>query len=370
MHSCTMASVARPLLGAASTIVSLGCALFVTASCAIAQTPQESDFAIPNFRFANGEQLPKLNLHVTTLGHPARNNHGQVSNAVLILHGTGGSGKQFLSPQFRDVLFRPGGLLDASKYFIILPDDIGHGKSSKPSDGLRSHFPHYGYADMVNAEYRLVTEGLKVNHLRLVMGTSMGCMHTWMWGERNPDFMDALMPLACLPIPISGRNRIWRKMLMDSIQTDPQWNNGDYRSQPPGLTSAIYLLIIAGSSPLQMQKAAPTPEFADKYLAARVAAYRKIEDANDLLYAVASSRDYDPSRDLEKIQAPVMYINSADDFINPPELGIAQREIKRVKRGRFVLLPITDETRGHGTHTQAKVWRQYLQQLLDESSRR
>jgi homoserine O-acetyltransferase len=363
--------VAHALVRAASRLVStLGCALLLIGGSAIAQTPQESDFAIPNFKFSDGEQLPKLNLHVTTLGHPIRNNQGQVSNAVLILHGTGGSGKQFLSPQFRDVLFRSGGLLDASKYFIILPDDIGHGKSSKPSDGLRGHFPHYGYTDMVNAEYRLVTEGLKVNHLRLVMGTSMGCMHTWMWGERNPDFMDALMPLACLPIPISGRNRIWRKMLMDSIQNDPQWKNGDYQSEPPGLTSAIYLLIIAGSSPLQMQKAAPTPELADKYLAQRVQTYRKIEDANDLLYAVASSRDYDPSHDLEKIQAPVMYINSADDFINPPELGIAQREITRVKKGRFVLLPITPETRGHGTHTEAKVWQQYLRELLHESGSR
>lgn len=340
--------------------------LFLMAVGAPAQTPQESDFTISNFRFTDGEQIPKLNLHVTTLGHPARDSHGQVSNAVLILHGTGGSGKQFLSPQFRDVLFQSGQLLDASKYFVILPDDIGHGKSSKPSDGLRGHFPHYGYTDMVNAEYRLVTEGLKVNHLRLVMGTSMGCMHTWMWGERNPDFMDALMPLACLPIPISGRNRIWRKMLMDSIQNDPQWMHGDYRTEP-GVTNAIYLLIIAGSSPLQMQKAAPTPELADKYLAERVQRYREIEDANDLLYAVASSRDYDPSHDLEKIQVPVMYINSADDFINPPELGIAQREIKRVKKGRFVLLPITDETRGHGTHTEAKVWKQYLQELLEES---
>ncbi len=214
-----------------------------------------------------------------------RNAAGHVSNAVLIMHGTGGSGHQFLTPVFRDVLFQPGQLLDASKYFIILPDDIGHGHSSKPSDGMHAHFPHYGYSDMVTAEYRLVTEGLHVDHLRLVMGTSMGCMHSWMWGERNPDFMDALMPLACVPVPIAGRNRIWRKMLIDSIRNDPQWLNGEYKEQPPGLTPAIYMLIIAGSSALQMQKAAPTPDAADEYLARQVEQRRKTTDANDLLYA-------------------------------------------------------------------------------------
>ncbi len=333
-----------------------------------AQTPHEGNFAVSNFQFADGEHLSKLNLHYTTLGQPRRDARGRVSNAVLIMHGTGGSGKQFLSPQFRDALFQPGQLLDTAKYYIILPDDIGHGGSSKPSNGLRAHFPHYAYADMVAAEYRLVTEGLRVNHLRLAMGTSMGCMHSWMWGEQHPDFMDALMPLACLPIPIAGRNRIWRDMLMDSIRDDPGWKNGDYQQQPRGLTGAIYMLIIAGSSALQMQKTAPTPELADEYLARQVDHRRKTTDANDLLYAVASSRDYDPSKDLEKIQAPVMYINSADDFINPPELGIAQREIKRVKRGKFVLLPITNETHGHGTHTWANVWKQYLQELLAESA--
>lgn len=332
-----------------------------------AQAPTEGDFAISDYRFANGEQLPKLNLHYTTFGRPVRDNQGRVSNAVLILHGTSGGGHQFLAPQFRDVLFQDGQLLDASKYFIILPDDIGHGKSSKPSDGLRAHFPQYGYFDMVTAEYRLVTEGLHIDHLRLLMGTSMGCMHAWLWGERHPEFMDTLMPLACLPVPIAGRNRIWRKMLVDSIRNDPEWMNGDYKQQPLGLTNAIYFLIIAGSSPLQMQKAAPTRESADEYLAHAIELQRARLDANDLLYAVGSSADYDPSKDLEKITAPVMYINSADDFINPPELGIAEGEIKRVQRGRFVLLPITGETRGHGTHTQANVWKRYLAELLEES---
>jgi homoserine O-acetyltransferase/O-succinyltransferase len=334
-----------------------------------AQTPDEGDFFISNFRFSDGEQFAQLKLHYTTFGKPQRDRGGHVTNAVLILHGTGGTGKQFLAPQFRDVLFHEGQLLDTSKYYVILPDDIGHGRSSKPSDGLHARFPHYGYTDMVTAEYRLVTEGLHVDHLRLVMGTSMGCMHTWLWGERYSDSMDALMPLACQVGPVSGRNRIWRDMLMDSIRNDPQWRNGEYKEQPPGLTGAIYMLIIAGSVPLQMQKTAPSAELADQYLAQQVAQRRKTTDANDLLYAVASSRDYDPSKDLEKIKAPAMYINSADDFINPPELDMAQQEIKRVKRGKFVLIPISDETRGHGTHTVAKLWKQYLEELLKESAR-
>ncbi len=343
----------------------LGFACFVSLA---AQTPQGGDFSLSDFHFTNGRQLPKLKLHYTTLGQPARDAQGHVSNAVLLLHGTSGSGVQFMSPQFRDVLFQPGQLLDAAKYFIILPDDIGHGASSKPSDGLHTHFPEYGYADMLQAEYRLVTEGLHVDHLRLILGTSMGCMHAWMWGEQYPATMDALMPLACLPEPIAGRNRIWRKMLIDAIRNDPQWLHGDYRQQPPSLITAIDMLIIAGSSPLQMQKTASTPQLADEYLAQQIGARGKSLDANDLLYAVAASHDYDPSADLEKIQAPVMFINSADDLINPPELGIAQRDIARVKHGRFVLLPITDETRGHSTHTRAVVWKQYLAELLEISA--
>ena len=352
-----------------------------------AQIPEEGDFVLSSFQFASGGQLPKLNLHYTTFGHPACDPQGHISNAVLILHGASGSGHQFLAPQFRDVLFKDGQLLDASKYFIILPDDIGHGKSSKPSDGLHARFPHYGYSDMVTAEYRLVTEGLHVDHLRLLMGTSMGCMHAasaqgewcpvcatnipWMWGERNPGFMDALMPLACLPVPIarpksdlaqnadrfySLRSRVDERRLYKATP------------RPHGLTAAIYFLILAGRSPLQMQKAAPAPQSADEYLAHAVDRLKSTLDANDLLYAVASSSDYDPSNELEKITAPLMYINSADDFINPPELGFAERDSKRVSRGRFVLLPTTDETRGHGTHTQAKVWEEYLAQLLNESA--
>ena len=330
----------------------------------------EGDFVLKNFQFRSGESLPELRLHYTTLGKPARDAQGRVSNAVLILHGTGGTGHQFLSPIFAGELFGPGQLLDATRYYIVLPDGIGHGKSSKPSDGLHAHFPQYDYDDMVAAQHRLLTEGLGVNHLRLVMGTSMGCMHSFVWGETFPSFMDALMPLACLPVQIAGRNRIWRKMVMDAIRNDPEWKSGEYSAEPQqALRTALDLLLIAGSAPLYVQKTYPTRDAADEgledYFKARSAAL----DANDLLYAVNASRNYDPSPQLEKITAPAMYINSADDFINPPELGIAEREIKRVKNGRFVLLPITDETRGHGTHTRAAVWKQYLDELLEKSAR-
>lgn len=328
----------------------------------------EGDYVAKNFQFRSGESLPELRLHYTTLGKPARNAQGRVTNAVLILHGTGGSGHQFLSPIYAGVLFGPGQLLDAARYYIILPDGIGHGKSSKPSDGLHAHFPQYDYDDMVAAHHRLLTEGLGVNHLRLVTGTSMGCMHSFVWGETYPDFMDALMPLACLPVQIAGRNRIWRKMVIDAIRRDPQWKGGEYSAEPQqALRTALDLLMLAGSAPLYWQKTYPTRDAADKelddYFKARFAAL----DANDLLYQVNASRNYDPSPQLEKIIAPMTFINSADDFINPPELGIAEREIKKVKDGRFVLLPITDETRGHGTHTRAAVWKQYLAELLTQS---
>ena len=330
----------------------------------------EGDFVAKDFRFRSGETLPELRLHYTTLGKPARDAQGRLTNAVLILHGTGGSGQQFLQPQFAGELFGSGQLLDAARYFIILPDGIGHGKSSKPSDGLHAHFPQYDYDDMVAAHYKLLSEGLGVNHLRLILGTSMGCMHSFVWGESYPDFMDALMPLACQPVQIAGRNRIWRKMVMDAIRTDPEWKGGDYTAEPQrGLRTALDLLLIAGSAPLYMQKNLPTRDAADKYLDDYFKTRLAALDANDLLFAVNSSRNYDPSPHLEKITAPVMYINSADDFINPPDLGIAEREIKRVKNARFVLIPISDETRGHGTHTRAVVWKQYLSELLEKSAK-
>ena len=330
----------------------------------------EGDFVVKNFQFRSGESLAELRLHYTTLGKPSRDAEGRVSNAVLILHGTGGTGHQFLTPVFEGELFGPGQLLDTARYYIVLPDGIGHGKSSKPSDGLRAHFPQYDYDDMVAAQHRLLTEGLGVNHLRLVMGTSMGCMHSFVWGESFPGFMDALMPLACLPIQIAGRNRIWRKMVMDAIRNDPEWKGGEYSAEPrQALRTALDLLLIAGSAPLNMQKTYATRDAADQALDDYFKARSAGLDANDLLYAVNASRNYDPSGHLEMITAPVVYINSADDFINPPELGIAEREIKKVKNGRFVLLPITNETRGHGTHTRAAVWKQYLDELLKKSAR-
>ncbi len=337
-------------------------------TAARAPTPKEGDFIIHNFHFKDGETLPELRIHYATLGAPERDASGHVTNAVLIQHGTTGSWRQFTSPSFAGVLFGPGQLLDASRYYIIMSDSIGHGASSKPSDGLHAHFPHYDYDDMVAAQHQLVTEGLGVNHMRLVMGTSMGCMHSWVWGETYPDFMDALMPLACLPVAIAGRNRVWREEVMDSIRLDPAWKGGDYTEQPAlGLRSAVYVLLIAGSAPLEWQKEYPTRDQADRFLHDYIEKSLPRYDANDVLYAVDSSRNYDPSANLAKIRAWVMFVNSADDFINPPELGIAEREIKRVPRGKFALLPTSPETRGHGTHTLAALWKQYLQELFEES---
>jgi len=351
----------------------LALALGATTGAASALTPakpaaQEGDVAIRDFRFGTGETLPEVRMHYTTLGTPRRDGQGRVVNAVLILHGTGGTGAQFLQPQFADVLFRPGGLLDPAKFFIILPDDVGHGKSSKPSDGLHARFPKYDYDDMVELERRMLVAGLHVDHLRLILGTSMGCMHAFVWGEAHPDFMDALAPLACLPTQIAGRNRIWRKMLMDAITADPAWMGGDYKSEPlDGLRTASDLLMIAGSTPLPWQIAWPTRDAAD----ARVEAYTRHNletlDANDLLYAVNASRNYDPSGGLEKIKAPLLWINSADDFINPPELGIAETMVKRIPRGRFVLIPTSATTHGHGSHTWASLWENELADLLKRS---
>src|SRR5689334_15339907 len=289
------------------------------AAAQLAATPAttEGDFVVKNFQFGSGESLPELRLHYTTLGKPAKNAQGRVTNAVLFLHGTGGTGHQFLSPIFAGELFGPGQLLDTTRYYIILPDGIGHGKSSKPSDGLHAHFPQYDYDDMIAANHRLLTEGLGVNHVRLVMGTSMGCMHSFVWGEMYPDAMDALMPLACLPTQIAGRNRIWRKLLIDAITTDPEWKDGEYTSQPlEALRTAAGLQLIAGGAPIVMQNDYPTNDKADAYAKSYVDNYLKTVDANDLLYQVSSSRTYDPSKDLEKIKAPLVWINSADDFIN------------------------------------------------------
>ncbi len=331
--------------------------------------PQPGDYVISNFQFKSGERLPEVRIHYRTLGTPQRNDRGTVTNAVLILHGTTGNGSNFLRPEFAGELFGQGQLLDAARYFIVLPDNIGHGESSRPSEGLHARFPKYGYRDMVEAQYQLLTQGLKVNHLRLVMGTSMGGMHTWLWGETHPDFMDALLPLASLPTQISGRNRVWRRMIIDAIRHDPDWQGGEYKSQPQGLGVAAEVLYFMGSNPVQRQKEAPTLVEADKLLDAFVQKSMKTQDANNILYALESSRDYDPTPGLERITAPLLAINTADDLINPPELGILEREIKRVPHGKALVLPMTDETRGHGTHTLAAVWKSHLADLLRESAR-
>lgn len=331
--------------------------------------PAPGDFVMHNFRFHSGATLPKLKLHYLTLGTPRRDADGHISNAVLILHGTGGSGSQFMRPIFAGELFGAGQPLDASRYYIILPDDIGHGESSKPSDGLRTAFPHYDYDDMVAAEHALVTKGLHIDHLRLVMGTSMGCMHSFMWGEDYPDFVDALMPLACLPVEIAGRNRMWRKMLMDDIRDDPAWNHGNYVREPvEGLRGAVDVLFIVGSAPLVLQHELPTARAVDAYLARREPRFIAELDANDMLYQFASSRSYDPSSRLGLIKAHVMWINSADDFINPPILGITGPMVKKIPHGQFVLIPASLATHGHGTHTWAATWKQYLVKLLAESA--
>ncbi len=329
--------------------------------------PHSGDFVIRDFHFASGATLPELRLHYRTLGTPTRDSRGVVRNAVIIMHGTTGEGGNFLRPEFAGELFGKGQLLDASRYYLILPDGIGHGRSSRPNEGLHARFPHYGYRDMVAADYRLVTEGLKVDHLRLVMGTSMGGMHTWLWGEQYPDFMDALLPLASLPTQISGRNRIWRRAIIDAIRDDPAWKNGEYTSQPAGLRMAAFMLMFMSSNPVQRQKELPTREKADVAIDQFVARALRTMDANNTLYALDASSDYDPGPDLEKIKAPLIAVNSADDLINPPELGILEREITRVKHGKAIVIPLSNQTRGHGTHTLAAVWKNYLAELLRES---
>jgi homoserine O-acetyltransferase len=332
--------------------------------------PEESDYVIHDFHFKSGEVLPDLRIHYRTLGTPRRDEKGIVRNAVLILHGTTGHGSNFLRPEFAGELFGKGQLLDATRHYIILPDGIGHGKSSRPSDGLHAKFPKYGYRDMIEAQFRLLTEGLKVNHLRLVMGTSMGGMHTWLWGEIHPDFMDALMPLASLPTQISGRNRVWRRMIIDDIRTDPEWQDGEYKTQPHGLRLAAETLFFMGNNPVQRQKEAPTLARADEVLDRSANGSMRTMDANNVLYALEASHDYDPGPDLEKIQAPLLAINFADDLINPPELHVLEREIKRVKHGKAIVYPATDQTRGHGTHTLAAVWKKDFAKFLKKTERR
>jgi len=357
----------NPTIRIFALLLSIFAAIF--ASGADYPAPVEGDYTIRDFKFASGEILPELRLHYRTLGKPEKDAQGKTTNTVLIMHGTTGSGAQFIRPEFAGELFGKDQPLDATRFFIVLPDGIGHGKSSKPSDGMHAKFPRYGYIDMVEAQYRLVTDGLGVNHARLVMGTSMGGMHTWLWGELHPDFMDALMPLASLPTQISGRNRAWRRIVIDAIRNDPDWHSGDYEKQPPSLRTAAEMLWFMSSNPVLRQKEAPTLAKTDEVLDKFVDGIVKADDANDVLYALEASRDYDPGPNLEKIRAPLLAINSADDLINPPELGILEREIKRVPRGRAIVIPLSDQTRGHGSHTMAALWKDQLLRLLKETER-
>jgi homoserine O-acetyltransferase len=323
----------------------------------------EGDFIARDFRFVTGETLPELRIHYTTLGRPQKDASGVVRNAVLMLHGTTGSGTGLVGPM--SSLFRPGELLDTSKYFVVFPDGIGHGRSSKPSDGLRMKFPKYTYDDMVEAQRRLLVDGLGVSRLRLILGTSMGCMHAWVWGSKHPDFADGLVPLACAPSAIAGRNRMIRKMIIDDIMSDPEWNGGNYTSPPlRGMRAGVGKLFIMSSAPLVQHRQAPTRVAADSSIMAYVDRQARALDANDVIYAFESSRDYDPSSQLERVTVPVLAINSADDFVNPPELGLMERLMPKVKQGRYILIPTSDRTRGHGTHSQPAIWHDYLAEFL------
>jgi len=339
-----------------------------SAQTAPAYTGVPGDYVAQNFKFGTGETLPALKLHYLTLGTPHRNASGQVDNAVLLLHGTGGNAHSLFSPVFSTVLFGPGQPLDITKYYLIFPDDIGQGDSSKPSDGLHMKFPRYDYDDMVRSQHQMLLEGLHVDHLRLIFGTSMGCMQSFVWGETYPGFADALMPMACLPVQLAGRNRMMRYMAIENIERDPAWKNGEYTSEPvEGLRAANEMLLIMGSAPLVMQKAYPTRTAAEKYVDTYLERTIANTDANNLIYYVDASRNYDPSQHLDRITVPVMWMNSADDFINPPELGIAEQMVKKMPNAKFVLIPISDKTRGHGTHTIAAVWQDNLIELLKES---
>lgn len=326
---------------------------------------KEGEALLRDFRFGSGERMAELRIHYATLGTPRRDPKGAVTNAVMVLHGTGGSGRQFLQPQFASELFGPGQPLDIARYYVILPDGIGHGKSSKPSDGMRMRFPKYDYDDMVEAQRRMLVEGLGVSRLRLLMGTSMGCMHGFVWAETHPDFVRAMMPMACLPVEIAGHNRMWRKLAVEGIKADPAWAGGNYAGQPlQGLRTAVSLLQVAGFAPLYLQKAYPTRDAADAYIVDRVAKDLPTRDANDLIYQVEASRTYNPWPKLERIRTPLTWVNSSDDFINPAEYGIAEDAARRLKTGRYILIRATSDTRGHGTHTWAKFWRQELLDLL------
>ncbi|WP_085810642.1 alpha/beta fold hydrolase [Sphingomonas sp. TZW2008] len=326
---------------------------------------KEGDVTLTAFRFKTGDTMD-VRMHYTTLGTPHRGPDGRIDNAVMVLHGTGGTGKQFLQPQFADELYGPGQPFDIRTTYVILPDNVGHGASSKPSDGKRMAFPKYDYDDMVAAQ-KAMLEKIGVTRLKVILGTSMGCMHAFVWGESYPGFAERLAPFACLPVPIAGLNRMWRKMTIDAIQADPAWNGGNYTAQPAqGLRTAASLSIIAGANPLALQKLYPTRAAAEAFLAQAFARNSAGRDANDYIYQLDASRNYDPSPALEKITMPVLWINSSDDFINPSGYGITAPAAKRMPRATFRLIEATPETKGHGTHTWAKFWKADLTRLLGE----
>jgi homoserine O-acetyltransferase len=353
-----------------SLLLILAAVLLLAGGPAVAQTDYasrltEGDVVLRDFRFASGERMPELRIHYATLGTPQRDGQGRIANAVMVLHGTGGSGRQFLQPQFADELYGPGQPLDLARYYVILPDGIGHGRSSRPSDGLRMRFPAYDYDDRVEAQRRMLVEGLGVTRLRLLMGTSMGCMHGFVWAETHPEFARAMMPMACLPVEIAGHNRMWRRAAVEGIRQDPAWQNGNYTTQPlQGLRTALSLLQVAGFAPLYLQRAYPNRETAERYIVERIERDIPTRDANDLIYQLEASRTYNPWPRLDRIRVPMAWVNSGDDFINPPDYGIAEDAARRMPTVRYILIRGTSDTRGHGTHTWARFWRQELIDLL------
>jgi homoserine O-acetyltransferase len=353
-----------------SLLLILAAVLLLAGGPAVAQTDYasrltEGDVVLRDFRFASGERMPELRIHYATLGTPQRDGQGRIANAVMVLHGTGGSGRQFLQPQFADELYGPGQPLDLARYYVILPDGIGHGRSSRPSDGLRMRFPAYDYDDMVEAQRRMLVEGLGVTRLRLLMGTSMGCMHGFVWAETHPEFARAMMPMACLPVEIAGHNRMWRRAAVEGIRQDPAWQNGNYTTQPlQGLRTALSLLQVAGFAPLYLQRAYPNRETAERYIVERIERDIPTRDANDLIYQLEASRTYNPWPRLDRIRVPMAWVNSGDDFINPPDYGIAEDAARRMPTVRYILIRGTSDTRGHGTHSWARFWRQELIDLL------
>jgi len=355
-------------------LTSVMLALALQASPAIAPPPPqwqttEADFIAHNVRFGTGETLPEVRIHYSMLGRPHRGAHGEIDNAVMLLHGTGGTGDQFLAPQFASELFGSGQPLDIQRYWIIMPDNVGHGRSSKPSDGMRMHFPRYDYDDMVALQHRLLTEGLHVRRVRLILGTSMGCMHAFVWGETHPNDVAALMPLACEPIEIGGLNRMWRQLIIDGIENDPAWNGGNYTTEPmQSLRAAESIVQIVGGTPLNYQARFPTRDAAATEIRSRMGRYLPTLDANDTIYQFDSSRNYNPWPNLERITAPMMWVNSADDFINPRNFDYPQRAVSRMHNARFRLVAETADTHGHGTHTWAVNWKQDLIELLARSA--